>query len=97
MEAHAGGSADMENRRAARRNRTLKRATIIFNGGYSAFDCTVRNLSDTGAMLQVASLGIPTHFELRMDAATPHRPCTVRWRTESAIGVSFDEVAPKSD
>jgi hypothetical protein len=96
MEAHAGGSADMENRRAARRNRTLKKATIIFNGGFSAFDCIVRNLSETGAMLQLSALGVPTHFELRMDAATSRRPCTVRWRAESALGVSFDDVGPKA-
>lgn len=94
MQAHADDSAEV-NRRAARRNRTLKKATIVFNGGFSAFDCIVRNLSDTGAMLQVSSLGIPTHFELKMDAATLRRPCTVRWRTEAVLGVSFDDVERK--
>ena len=80
------------NRRAARRMRTLKKATIIIQGGYSVFDCVIRNLSDTGALLQVGGLGIPSHFTLKYDAPVPTHPCTVRWRTENAMGVSFDDV-----
>jgi hypothetical protein len=83
-----------DNRRAAQRRRTLKKATIILSGGYSVYDCIVRNVSDTGAMLQVSSLGIPSHFELAMDALVSRHPCTVRWRSEDAIGVSFDDVRP---
>jgi hypothetical protein len=95
MEAQGSPDGDESNRRVARRNRTLKKATIIINGGYSVFECTVRNLSDYGAMLALSNpLGIPTHFELSMDAAKSRRPCTVRWRTENAMGVSFDDVQP---
>jgi hypothetical protein len=95
MEAHihSGANDAAANRRVARRMRTLKKATIILSGGYSVYDCVVRNLSDTGAMLQVAPLGIPSHFELQFDAAVPRHICTVRWRTENAMGVSFDDVA----
>jgi len=98
MEAHVSESADLVNRRGARRVRTLKGGRIILNGGYSVFDCVIRNLSDTGAMLQLSGpLGIPTHFELAMDASKARRPCTVRWRTDRAIGVSFDDVVePKA-
>ena len=91
MEAHINENADIANRRAARRMRTLKKATIVLKGGYSVYDCVIRNLSDTGAMLQVGGLGIPSHFELVLDAAVPRHLCTVRWRTEDAIGVSFDD------
>jgi hypothetical protein len=72
--------------------RTLKKATIILRGGYSVYDCIIRNLSDTGAMLQVSPLGIPNHFDLKFDAPVPSHPCSVRWRTDSAMGVSFDDV-----
>lgn len=85
-------TADAANRRVARRMRTLKKATIVIQGGYSVYDCVIRNLSETGAMLQVGGLGIPSHFQLRFDAPVPVRPCTVRWRAEQAIGVSFDDV-----
>jgi hypothetical protein len=89
---HTGAEQDGANRRVARRMRTLKKATIILRGGYSVYDCIVRNISDTGALLQVTPLGIPAHFELVLDAAIPRRMCTVRWRTESAMGVSFDDM-----
>ncbi len=91
MEAHVNENADIANRRAARRMRTLKKATIVLNGGYSVYDCVVRNLSETGAMLQVGGLGIPSHFELVLDTTVTRHMCTVRWRTEDAIGVSFDD------
>jgi hypothetical protein len=41
-----------------------------------------------------AALGIPSHFEIVMDAAKQRRRCTVRWRAENAMGVSFDDANP---
>lgn len=93
METHGNDNPDLVNRRASPRARTLRRATIILKGGNSTFDCVVRNMSATGAMLQVGPLGIPIHFELAIDTVPPHHLCTVRWRAENAIGVSFDDVA----
>src|SRR5665811_2525279 len=43
----------MEERRAAPRQRVFKAGTIEFDG--AAIDCTVRNISDLGAGLDVAS------------------------------------------
>jgi diguanylate cyclase (GGDEF)-like protein len=60
----------------------------LFNGGRSSIDCTVRNLSDNGACLQVPSpLGIPEHFEL--DTSTGHYECDLKWQTADRVGVSF--------
>ena len=74
--------------RIAPRHRVLKGARIEFGGG--AIDCTVRNLSDTGAALDVTSpLGIPTEFTLVTDS--DHRPCRVVWRKEKRIGITFDK------
>jgi hypothetical protein len=78
----------MEKRRAAR-HRTLKTGTIIFNGRFSVLACTIRNLSDTGAGLEMGTtLGVPVQFTLAFDGA--ERPCLVRWRTERRMGVSFE-------
>jgi hypothetical protein len=45
------------------RKRVLKAGIIEFAGG--GIDCTVRNLSDTGAALSVKSpVGIPNEFNL---------------------------------
>lgn len=76
----------MENRED-RRRRVLRAGTIEFDGG--AIDCTVRNLSSTGAMLQVASpVGIPEKFTLMLRDGHV-APCRVVWRKPTAIGVAF--------
>ncbi|MBR1171309.1 PilZ domain-containing protein [Bradyrhizobium sp. DASA03005] len=78
----------MDERRDKARHRVLKAGTIEFGGG--AIDCTVRNLSDTGAALDVTSpVGIPDHFTLFVQADGRHLRCTVVWRKEKRIGVRF--------
>ncbi len=84
-------------RRSERRMRTLKAARIAFNLGHSVFDCTVRNLSASGALLEVAStVGIPRQFEIVMDRSGRGRPCSVRWMTQRMMGVRFDDLAQKA-
>lgn len=78
----------MGERRDKARHRVLKAGTIEFGGG--AIDCSVRNLSDTGAALDVTSpVGIPERFILFVQADEIHRSCTVVWRKEKRIGVKF--------
>lgn len=78
----------MGNRRKTDRKRVLKTATIELNGG--SIDCVIRNLSEAGAALEVATpLGIPPHFSLLFAADHTRRACTVIWRKETRIGVSF--------
>jgi hypothetical protein len=79
----------MEEHRAAQRRRVLKAGTISFGGG-GAISCTVRNLSGTGAALDVASpVGIPDLLTLSIEAEQGSRPCKVVWRKENKIGVRF--------
>ncbi|WP_128923162.1 PilZ domain-containing protein [Bradyrhizobium guangxiense] len=78
----------MDERRDKARHRVLKAGTMEFGGG--AIDCTVRNLSDAGAALDVTSpVGIPEHFTLFLQADGTHRSCIVVWRKEKRIGVKF--------
>ena len=80
----------MHERRKATRQRALKGARIVFNRHFSAIDCTIRNLSPRGALLQVRSpLGIPEQFDLQMDAGAVSHPCRVVWRDASRLGVVF--------
>jgi hypothetical protein len=75
--------------RIAPRRRVLKAGSISFGGG--TFDCTVRNISDTGAALEVVTpLFIPDKFTLIVASDGLNRPCRVMWRRERRIGVSFD-------
>jgi PilZ domain len=74
--------------RTAPRRRLLKAGKIAFGGG--AIDCTVRNLSETGAALEVASpVGIPERFTLMIEVNHIHVPCRVVWRKKTRIGVRF--------
>jgi hypothetical protein len=78
----------MENKRAALRQRVLKSASIEFHGG--VIDCVIRNISETGAALEVASpLGIPESFNLVIAGDHSRRRCQVAWRRDTRIGVAF--------
>ncbi|MFB9267905.1 PilZ domain-containing protein [Bradyrhizobium erythrophlei] len=79
----------LENNRAALRQRVLKAGTIEFNGG--AIDCVVRNISETGAALEVTSpVGIPEIFNLLILGDHTKRQCQVAWRTDKRIGIKFN-------
>jgi PilZ domain-containing protein len=81
----------MEEHRRHPRHRTLKAGKIIFNHHLSVIDCTIRNLSDTGACLQIpATVGVPDRFELWFEAEKRTRPCRVAWKTATRVGVAFD-------
>lgn len=80
----------MSERRQHSRRRVLKAGQIVFNDRFSAIDCTVRNLSDAGACVEVAtSVGIPDDFDLTIAADHMNRSCHVTWRSEHRIGVAF--------
>ena len=78
-----------EEHRASPRRRTLKGGRIVINNGFSTFECTVRNLSETGARLKVASIiGLPDSFDLVMEDGTRHH-CRIAWKSETEVGVTF--------
>jgi len=69
----------------------LKGAKIVFRNSSSVVDCTVRNLSDAGARLDVPSqAGIPDHFDLLIGGGDKPVKCVVRWRRLASIGVAFE-------
>lgn len=79
----------MSEHRIAARRRTLKAGSIEFAG--SGIDCTVRNLSETGAALDVVTpLFIPDRFTLVVQSEHLKRPCHIVWRKEKRIGIAFD-------
>jgi PilZ domain len=76
-------------KRTAQRRRVLKAGTIEFDGG--AFSCMVRNLSLTGAALDVpAIVGIPREFTLIVPMDGLRLYCRSIWKKERRIGVTFD-------
>ena len=66
----------------------FKAATIEVGGGGIA--CTLKNLSETGAQLEVISpLYIPDRFTLFILSDQFKRRCRIVWRREKRIGVAF--------
>jgi hypothetical protein len=78
-----------DNRQAPRR-RALKGASAVLPGG-GIIDCVVKDLSDTGARLQVVNaLSLPERFELHIPGAKSIQ-VTVVWRKGRMIGVRFNQ------
>ncbi|WP_441242852.1 PilZ domain-containing protein [Tardiphaga sp. 768_D3_N2_1] len=79
----------MIEKRAAPRHRVLKRGTLAFGGG--GIDCTVRNLSASGARVDIASpLGLPQNLMLVIEADQFIRRCRPVWNTDRQLGVAFE-------
>jgi hypothetical protein len=80
----------MIEKRTVPRHRVLKRGSLAFNGG-GAMDCIVRNLSQTGARIEIASpVGVPEVFTLVIETDHFKRRCHAVWSSEQRIGVAFD-------
>jgi hypothetical protein len=76
-------------KRSAPRYRVLKGATIAFGG--NGVECTVRNLSSSGAALDVANPApLPPSFTLVIETDRFIRRCRPVWRRDKRIGVAFD-------
>ena len=76
-----------ENRRKARQ-RTFKGGSIVLPIG--TVDCIVRNVSATGALLELKEPAlIPNDFELIIKPELTRRSCRVVRRDALQLGVSF--------
>lgn len=79
-----------ENRRTSPRTRTFLKGRAIFNNRMSTMDCVVRNVSSTGAKLQLAeSVTLPEQFELDIPQKGETVRVRLRWRRGDEVGVSF--------
>jgi hypothetical protein len=78
----------MANQRKAPRRRIHKSGTIIL-GKKAHLPCTIRNLSESGACLEVqATFEIPSMFLFVMPSRPP-KTCKVIWRNDRQLGVHF--------
>lgn len=79
----------MEERRKSLRTRTFKSGTISF-GSAGRVECLIRNVSTTGACLEVKYPAvIPADCKLIIKPDNLFRSCEVVWRAEQRIGVRF--------
>ena len=79
----------MQERRRVTRSRVLKGAKIII-GSASTIDCVVRNVTNSGARIQIANtVDLPETLDLTLDAGFTIRPCRVAWRSVTESGLQF--------
>lgn len=89
-----------EDKRLSARKRMLKGGVIAFSARHATLPCVVRDLSDTGARLQVkATSSVPDTFDLIVELDGLEAPSRVVWRSLTELGVQFvaepTKVAPK--
>jgi hypothetical protein len=78
-----------ERRSEVRYRRVLLSGKILLPGG-GVLDCTLRNRSKRGALVEVPSLiGIPDRFVLKIKATREDLDVEVVWRGERELGVQL--------
>ncbi len=83
---------DDQNRRRAPRQRTLKGARLIYGNFSITCECTIRNLSATGARLRVdRTIGIPSEFYLLLPSEMKICRARISWHKGEDVGVEFLE------
>lgn len=88
---------DGSERRVAPRTRTLKRAKILFNNRFSTYDCIVRNISATGALLTLDETAhLPKTFDVRI-GDDPERPGKLVYRRGMLAGIRFLDVISEEE
>jgi PilZ domain-containing protein len=79
----------MSERRNQERKPSEDSARIVFDEPGSAMDCTIRDISDDGACVEVSNTRlIPSLFTLVLSSGA-RRFCQVAWRTRNRVGVKF--------
>ncbi len=85
------------NKRARQRQRVLKQGKILLSNNLTVIDCTIRDMSETGAKLVCPDAGsIPNEFRLVLTAERLMRDVLVKWRRPGLVGVHFTSEPRKS-
>ena len=79
-----------EDKRIAPRQKVLKAAKIISMDNKTVLDCTVRNLSDTGAQLVIEkNVSVPDEFQFFLANGDTVRDAVLAWHRGDRVGVKF--------
>ncbi len=80
---------DGNTQRDSQRHKLLKAGQIVYRNARCVMDCTIVNVSASGACIQPAdTFDDPGPFTLKI-AHGPTRRCEVRWRQGGKLGVRF--------
>lgn len=82
----------MEDVRQRFQPKVLWRGKIYFKGGLRTIDCTIRNISEGGAKLEIDPTNtIPDEFELHIPERDRSYHVKIVWRDAKHLGVQFLE------
>lgn len=77
-------------KRGHTRHRTLRSGKIIYNNQACVVDCQIRDMSESGCRVRVASTAsLPKHFEIQITGLKEKRLCEVKWRSPQELGLQF--------
>jgi PilZ domain len=83
--------------RVTKRQRVLKSAKVIFNHNQSVLDCTVRDISVTGARLVMANADLlPDTIRFLLTQENVIRDANVVWRRGQLVGIHFTSDAVRA-
>jgi PilZ domain len=89
MPSELNGAFMLERRRSARTS-VFKPAQLLVARPRKMVGCTVRDLSEGGACLDLTSGNeVPEFIQLSFNWFRSMQRCEVRWRSETRIGVAF--------
>lgn len=80
----------MNDRRTSQRQKSFLKGVILFNKRASSVDCTVRDLSPSGARVVITpGTTIPQFFELYIPSKDQYLEARQIWRTTDELGIAF--------
>ena len=80
----------MHEKRDIERTRVMRNAKIIIGQDARMVDCTILNLTNRGASVDIAdSLVMPDLFQITLDNGRTLRTCRLIWRRNERLGVAF--------
>jgi hypothetical protein len=79
-----------DHRRSHRRIVVEDARIVDKRGGWSLIDCTVRDISEGGAKLQLdPCVEVPANFDLLLVKELQIIPVRIRWRRRGFMGIQF--------
>jgi PilZ domain len=85
----------MIDQRSNTRRRSFLRAKVLFPNKAATMDCLVRDISETGARLDIGSQAvIPERFDLHIPQKGVTHRAVIRWRALEEMGVAFEGADP---
>ena len=79
-----------ENKRVARRSRVLKSAKLVHMKNWTLVDCTIKDISSTGAKLICGDqYSVADEFRFMIPSDNTIQPAKVVWRKDNMLGIEF--------